>query len=246
MSQRRQISQSSRPRRVSRGKKPVSGVDMARGTNCPCLDLGTGTEPTTGGLVKDLQLLDNSSNRHGQIDREQLRLRRQLRLMFIYPLVYTLMWLLPFAHHCTMYFDRYVQRPIWVLRLGAAVCMSSMGFVDCLIFALREQPWQKVSPGNSSSRESLRIWKTITLRTQRVKSLVQGCTVGLGLALSKRFVTRKSTGVERAASIDDSVREAAKQARVRLELEREERRTALKATAVDLHSGVNGVGGEGL
>jgi G protein-coupled receptor GPR1 len=33
---------------------------------------------------------------------QRARIRRQLRLLFIYPLVYGLMWLLPFVQHCTM------------------------------------------------------------------------------------------------------------------------------------------------
>jgi G protein-coupled receptor GPR1 len=37
-----------------------------------------------------------------QMARQRARIHRQLRLIFIYPLVYTLMWVLPFVQHCMM------------------------------------------------------------------------------------------------------------------------------------------------
>jgi hypothetical protein len=37
-----------------------------------------------------------------QMARQRARIHRQLRLMFIYPLAYTLMWVLPFVQHCMM------------------------------------------------------------------------------------------------------------------------------------------------
>jgi hypothetical protein len=55
-----------------------------------------------------------------QIERRRRRINRQLRLMFIYPLAYTLMWLIPFIHHCMNYCGSsalaqpYVSHP-WVL-----------------------------------------------------------------------------------------------------------------------------------
>jgi hypothetical protein len=235
MSQRGQTSQSTRLPRVSYGKKPVSSEDKATATNCPSLVLDTHTEPITGECVENTQLLDDPFNFDEQVSHQRLRVRRQLRLMFIYPLVYTLMWLLPFAHHCTMYFDRYVQRPIWFLRLGAAVCMSSMGFVDCLVFSLREKPWQHISPEDGWPWESLKIWKSIKSTRHNVRSLLQGRSAGRGLALSKRLTTRRPTGAQRTSSSDDYARKA-KQARVRLELERRERHTAVRVRAGDLHS----------
>nr|AVD68682.1 G protein-coupled receptor GPR1 [Stemphylium eturmiunum] len=59
--------------------------------------------------------------------RRRARMHRQLRLMFIYPIVYTLMWLLPFVNHCMMYNDYYAAHPVWGLRLAGTICIASMG-----------------------------------------------------------------------------------------------------------------------
>ncbi|KAA8627531.1 plasma membrane G-protein coupled receptor [Pyrenophora tritici-repentis] len=103
------------------------------------------TEPTP--IISQPPNSQNTSPRSPgarQMARQRSRIHRQLRLMFIYPLVYTLMWLLPFVQHCTNYQDHYVQHPIYFLRLGSTICITSMGFVDCVIFSLREKPWRKI------------------------------------------------------------------------------------------------------
>jgi G protein-coupled receptor GPR1 len=114
---------------------------------------------------------DRSPNTFGSASRQNLRARRQLRLIFIYPLVYTLMWLIPFAHHCTMYIEIYAQHPLWSLRLGATICISSMGFIDCLIFFLRERPWQSIPTSDGTFLGSFMVWKPhISKRTGFARS----------------------------------------------------------------------------
>lgn len=77
-----------------------------------------------------------SLNSSGLAACRNTQFRRQLRIVFIYPLVYTLMWFIPFPHHCTTSNDKYPQRPLWALRLGVTVCVSSMGFIDCLAVSI--------------------------------------------------------------------------------------------------------------
>ncbi|PSN62168.1 hypothetical protein BS50DRAFT_139186 [Corynespora cassiicola Philippines] len=69
-------------------------------------------------------------------------IHRQLRLMFIYPLVYILMWIFPFVAHCMMYQDHYAAHPVYWLMLLNFMCVTLMGTVDCLVFSLRERPWR--------------------------------------------------------------------------------------------------------
>ncbi|EOA87030.1 uncharacterized protein SETTUDRAFT_115758, partial [Exserohilum turcica Et28A] len=89
---------------------------------------------------------------------QRARIHRQLRLMFIYPLVYTLMWLIPFINHCTMYSDHLATHPLWGLRLGNTVCMASMGLADCIVFSLRERPWRAIASSDGTLWGSFWVW----------------------------------------------------------------------------------------
>ncbi len=169
----------------------------------------TGTESTSIDPVSTPGLhvqLEQEHNPTSSVALRILHVRRQLRLMFIYPLVYTLMWLITFVHHCTMYKDRYVKQPVWGLRLGATICLSSMGLIDCLILFLRESPWRRNNAEMGSKSPTL----TLQPRT-RVTQL-------LSMQELKSCLSNQS-----ARRSNSFARTAAAQASVRLELERVER-----------------------
>jgi hypothetical protein len=166
--------------------------------------------------------------------RHHLRIRHQLRLVFIYPLVYTLMWILPFVNHCTMYSDGYAQHPLWALRFGAAVCISSMGFIDCLVFFLRERPWLSSAATDETFRGSLTIRKSNvregtrsgyshTSWKERCKQTMQPPAGARNLTFLQRV--ESAWNIRTRQRPDDFARIAAAQARVRLHLERAERLT---------------------
>ncbi|KAF7554539.1 hypothetical protein G7Z17_g2832 [Cylindrodendrum hubeiense] len=64
-------------------------------------------------------------------------IRRQLRLVLIYPIAYIAMWVLPFVVHLTSY-DKGAPFP---MRMVSISCLCLQGFVDALIFSLKEKPW---------------------------------------------------------------------------------------------------------
>jgi hypothetical protein len=171
---------------------------------------------------------------YNSTSRQHLRIRHQLRLVFIYPLVYTLMWILPFVNHCTMYSDRYAQHPLWALRLGAAVCISSMGFVDCLVFFFRERPWLSSAATEGTFCGSFATWNSSARGVTRSDCSDTWWKETCKLTLHSSSRTRKPAFLEkvkRPCNIrirqrsDDFARIAAAQARVRLQLERAERLT---------------------
>ena len=67
-------------------------------------------------------------------------IQRQLRYMFIYPLAYLLMWTPPFVNHCYYYTVEY--NPPFQLNCVAIICVTLQCAIDCLIFNIRETPWQ--------------------------------------------------------------------------------------------------------
>jgi G protein-coupled receptor GPR1 len=75
---------------------------------------------------------------------------RQLKLMFIYPLFYMIMWLAPFISHCLSYSDHYAMHPSFGLRCMSSVALPIQCFVDCIIFTFKEKPWRHI-PGSDGT-----------------------------------------------------------------------------------------------
>jgi hypothetical protein len=93
---------------------------------------------------------------------KRARIHRQLRLMFIYPIVYVLVWLVPFINHCMTYEDRFAAHPVYWLTFVNVICVTSMGAIDCLIFSLRERPWRHIPSSDGSFTGSFTWWRTFS------------------------------------------------------------------------------------
>jgi G protein-coupled receptor GPR1 len=79
-------------------------------------------------------------------------IRRQLRYMFIYPLVYAVMWFPPFISHC--YFYTKEHNPPFALSCLSLVLLSLQCAVDCLIFGIREKPWRGGVVGHKPAKRN--------------------------------------------------------------------------------------------
>ncbi|KAF9694339.1 hypothetical protein EKO04_007352 [Ascochyta lentis] len=163
-----------------------------------------------------------------RLAKQRQRIHRQLRLMFIYPLVYTLMWVIPFVMHCMNYWDKWAMDPIEFLRIGSAICITLMGFVDALIFSIREKPWRGIEGSDGTFWGSFACWRYKAATDEEGEWIPgqegQNTSTGIGAAAGR---TRGSTSYRTSAS-GDYARVAAEQARARLDLEREERFAALE------------------
>ena len=71
-------------------------------------------------------------------------IRRQLRFLFIYPVVYILMWIIPFIQHCMSYSNHYTLHPVFGLNLCSTIILALQAGVDALIFSWREKPWRRI------------------------------------------------------------------------------------------------------
>ncbi|MCJ1472317.1 hypothetical protein MMC13_000964 [Lambiella insularis] len=72
-------------------------------------------------------------------------IKRKLRLLFIYPLVYMLMWLIPFISHCLQYSDSYSKSPSYLLAFFVVGSLGLQGTVDSILFSTREKPWRHLN-----------------------------------------------------------------------------------------------------
>lgn len=78
------------------------------------------------------------------------RIRKQLRLLFVYPAVYLLMWTIPLIAHGFKYSDRYARQPLYILSLLSLLFRILIGTVDCIVFCIREKPWHHISRTNGT------------------------------------------------------------------------------------------------
>ncbi|KAK1990192.1 hypothetical protein LX36DRAFT_716930 [Colletotrichum falcatum] len=68
------------------------------------------------------------------------KIRRQLRLLFVYPLVYILIWAVPFVAHVMRWDNPEDSGPFAVVLLSL-VSLSIQGLVNSCLFCAVEKPW---------------------------------------------------------------------------------------------------------
>ena len=72
----------------------------------------------------------------------QTAIKRQLRFMFIYPLVYLISWIPPSVQHFTLYNDAVAARPNFSLACVSTCFVALQCFFDSFVFSYRETPWR--------------------------------------------------------------------------------------------------------
>ncbi|EJT72216.1 hypothetical protein GGTG_09082 [Gaeumannomyces tritici R3-111a-1] len=79
----------------------------------------------------------------------QSRVRKRLRLLCVYPLLYVAMWLVPFVSHVLCYDGESelhdASEPLWVLALSIA-SLAAQGAINAALFSWRERPWRHRDP----------------------------------------------------------------------------------------------------
>ncbi|OCK83406.1 hypothetical protein K432DRAFT_423358 [Lepidopterella palustris CBS 459.81] len=79
-------------------------------------------------------------------------------LIFIHPIAYICMWILPFALRCMQYQNHYAQHPLFILNVLATFRHTFKGAVY-IIFNVREKPWSDI-PTSHSTFGSFRCWRS--------------------------------------------------------------------------------------
>ena len=81
-------------------------------------------------------------------DNRRSRVERQMRTLFIFPIVYFIMWIPPFINHLyqVVTFDATAtQLPpgTFVVTLLATIVLPAQGLVNVCVYAIRERPWRR-------------------------------------------------------------------------------------------------------
>lgn len=94
-----------------------------------------------------------------EMRKKRRAIRRQLRLLFVYPLVYFVTWLVPFVQNVLNYSDYRAQHPFFVMLLLTYASISSMGLFDMIVFDLREKPWRHIPGNDGTFVGSFKFWQ---------------------------------------------------------------------------------------
>ena len=139
---------------VSASPPPHEGTHSpASGSQSPPVDRRQSEAPTnfTSDTVVTHTVFESGlkNSEDGTVDHlrnTRAAIRKQLRFLFIYPLIYVLMWTFPFANHISMYFTYIVQHPIFWLSIMSTLSLALQAGVNGLVFSIKEQPWRRIDP----------------------------------------------------------------------------------------------------
>lgn len=108
-------------------------------------DTGSSSEVSNrvGALVEE-----PAGTASAELRRRRIAISRQLRLLFIYPLVYALMWVPSLVSHLLQYRDQFVNHPNFPLACTVAFTIPVQCAVDCWLFTIREKPWRCIPESN--------------------------------------------------------------------------------------------------
>lgn len=101
----------------------------------------TNSSPTT--LRSSPTLIQSEAT--DQLTITRMAIRHQLRFLFIYPLIYLLVWVLPFVQHCLNYTDYYTAHPQFWLNICTTCILALQAGIDCAVFSWRERPWRRMN-----------------------------------------------------------------------------------------------------
>ena len=102
------------------------------------------------------------------------KMRRQLRKLFIYPLAYLAIWLVPFIAHNLYGPNSVPSFPVVILR-AISLCIS--GTVNALIFCIKEEPWRhhdKTWQMRRDQGRQSRTWTNPNVGRSREEMLIDG------------------------------------------------------------------------
>ncbi|KAI0379206.1 G protein-coupled glucose receptor regulating Gpa2-domain-containing protein [Hypomontagnella monticulosa] len=151
-----------------------------------------------------------SSSSHDETEEVMRRSRekqqRQLRLLFVYPLIYMLTWISPFVCH-VLRFDAYngsgyqsANDPL-ALQIVSLTSLCIGAAVDCGFFTAWEKPWLHLRGG---------FWEGLALRL-RIKRPIRRRRRGVGRNSEERFLDARTARVrrEQEENIENQNNEAA-------------------------------------
>jgi len=141
-----------------------------------------------------------------QLRKRRQHVQRQLKFLFIYPTVYMLMWMVPFASHCLQYSDYYASHPYFALSSSVTVIIALQCAVDCLLFSSWETPWKYIPGSKGTFWDSFLFWRHGARGRDGTDRLAQTPTAPAGggagpMADVRGAFLRRDSGMRRAGEV---------------------------------------------
>jgi len=141
-----------------------------------------------------------------QLRKRRQHVQRQLKFLFIYPIVYMLMWMVPFASHCLQYSDYYASHPYFALSSSVTVIIALQCAVDCLLFSSWETPWKYIPGSKGTFWDSFLFWRHGARGRDGTDRLAQTPTAPAGggagpMADVRGAFLRRDSGMRRAGEV---------------------------------------------
>ncbi|ORY81437.1 G protein-coupled glucose receptor regulating Gpa2-domain-containing protein [Protomyces lactucae-debilis] len=137
------------------------------------------------------------------MNRQRAVVVKQLKHLFIYPVVYFLMWLIPFCYHMTQYSDKYVQGPVMALASISAFVIPLHGFIDVCVYARTEKPWRSL---RFMSRERWRTQRAVQRQCMQQQQNAVDQEEAWGKQQPARWWQMRAWRPSRIPSVDDEKR----------------------------------------
>ncbi|RMZ78468.1 hypothetical protein DV737_g3892, partial [Chaetothyriales sp. CBS 132003] len=88
-------------------------------------------------------------------------IEQHLRVIFIYPTSYMLIWAFPFVSQCMQLMGRrFADQPRWLQILATGAIALQAG-VDAAVFCYRERPWKRTRSWSVADFTPSRLWRTM-------------------------------------------------------------------------------------
>ena len=94
-----------------------------------------------------------------EMHRKRNAIRKQLRLLFVYPVCYFIVWIGPFVNHVTLYNADRAAHPIFGLAVWTYISYAILGILNAVVFSLREKPWRHIPGSDGTILGSFQFWR---------------------------------------------------------------------------------------
>lgn len=137
----------------------VTSVGSKRSSTGASFDTRSGLPSITEGKSAPVNMEESRPTASGAMRLRRRLIQRQLRLLFIYPCIYMLLWVIPLVVNIMNYTDYFAQHPIFAIGILQLVCVTIMTFADVVVFCWRERPWRHIPGADGTFAGSFMFWR---------------------------------------------------------------------------------------
>jgi len=87
-------------------------------------------------------------------EHRRAKVLKQMRGLFIFPVLYIVMWQIPFAQHIISLATTQYTYAIWVLYNFSVILLALQGTVNVIVFAIEEKPWRQMKKRKPSTTKN--------------------------------------------------------------------------------------------